>query len=106
MDLAQKFEAACSSNVISIGSLEVGRKYPIVLAHRMTTRFGPSILLSLQETADRIGKIFLPSRYYSLFTSDDSEEINSQRVSIHFVYKGKNVTTKTCDMSIVKERGV
>jgi hypothetical protein len=106
MDLAQKFEAPCSSNIISISSLEVGRKYPIVLANRATTRFGPTILLSLQESVDRMGKIFLPSRYSSVFSDTDIEDVNCQKVSPHFMYQGKSETTKAYDLTIVKEREV
>jgi hypothetical protein len=81
MELAQKFEAACSSDVLSISSLDMGKMYPILLATRVTTRFGSCIVLSPQESAERIGKIFLPSRYHSVFSDMDIEDINSQRVS-------------------------
>jgi hypothetical protein len=81
MDLAQKFEATCSTNVISIGSLDEGLKYPILLAALATTRYGTSIVLTLRDDEKATAtKVFLPSRYYSIFSDTDIADINSQKV--------------------------
>jgi hypothetical protein len=49
MDLAQKFETASATAVLSIDSLDVGLKYPIVLAAKVKTRYGTSIVLALRD---------------------------------------------------------
>jgi hypothetical protein len=45
------------------------------------TRYGPSIVLTLRDDEEAgIAKVFLPSRYYSLFSDTDIDVINSQTV--------------------------
>jgi hypothetical protein len=79
MDLAQTFEATCSTNVISIGSLDAGLKYPILLAARAVTRYDPSIVLTLPDDEEATAaKVFLSGRYYSIFSDKDIADINSQ----------------------------
>jgi hypothetical protein len=81
MDLAQKFEATPATDVIRINSLDIGLKYPILLAARVTTRYGPSIVLTLRDDEEStVTKVFLPNRYYSLFSYADIGAINSQTV--------------------------
>jgi hypothetical protein len=103
MDLAQKFEAVGSTNVISIDKLDVGLEYPILLAARVTTRYGPSIVLTLRDDeVNTAVKAFLPSRYYSIFTDTDIEDVNSQKVHYNFVYKGQKEKSKAFDVAIKK----
>jgi hypothetical protein len=107
MDLAQTFEASCSTNAVSINSLDVGLKYSILLAARVTTKFGPSIVLTLRD--DEVStavKVFLPGRYYSLFSESDIEDINSQKVRYYLVYRGQSEKTKAFDIVIRKEPNV
>jgi hypothetical protein len=103
MDLAQKFDAVRSTDVVSISKLDVGLDYPIVLAARANTRHGPSIVLTLRDDeVNTVVKVFLPSRYYSVFTDPDIEDINSQKVHYNFVYKGENEKTKAYDVMLKK----
>jgi hypothetical protein len=102
MDLAQKFEAVRSTDVIYISKLDLGLEYPILLATRANTRHGPSIVLTLMDEVNTVVKVFLPSRYYSVFTDTDIEDINSQKVHYNFIYKGQNDKTKAYDVTIKK----
>jgi hypothetical protein len=103
MDLAQKFEATCSTNVISIGSLDEGLNYPILLAARATTRYGPSIVLTLRDDEEATAtKVFPPCRYYSIFSDTNIADINSQKKRYYLVYKGQNEKTKDFDIVIKK----
>jgi hypothetical protein len=63
-------------------------------------------VLSLQDEAAAVTKVFLPSRYYSLFSDTDIGDINSQTVPYYFVYKGQNEKTKAFDIVIKKEPNV
>lgn len=47
MDLKTKFQAATSCNSVRISALEVERKYPIIRAERVETKFGQSVLLKI-----------------------------------------------------------
>jgi hypothetical protein len=104
MDLAQKFEATRSNNVISIGSLDEGLNYPILFATRASTRYGPSIVLTLRDDEEATAsKVFLSSCYYCIFSDTDIADINSQKVRYNFVYKGQNEKTKAFDIVIKKD---
>jgi hypothetical protein len=101
MDLAQKFEAARSTNAINISKLDVGLEYPVLLATRANTRHGPSIVLTLLDNeVNTVVKVFLPARYYSVFTDSDIEAINSQKVHYIFIYKGQNEKTRAYDVTL------
>jgi len=57
------------------------RPYPILYARRLTTKFGPTLLLTLQAEENMNIKIYLPRRYAEGFDDQDIEDIN----------EGKNV---------------
>jgi hypothetical protein len=106
MDLAQIFETASATDVLSIASLDVGLKYPIVLAAKLKTGFGPSIVLTLRDDeVSKVLKVFLPSRYYSLFSDADIDVINSQTVRYSFVYSGQHEKTRAFNIGIAKVEG-
>ena len=50
--------------------LELDRKYPIVVAEGIVTKFGPSILLSIKESPHNIATEFMPKRYSSVYSDD------------------------------------
>ena len=71
MDLAQRFEwVACEKN-ISVTELGLNRKYRILLAKRLTTIFGPNVVLTIRGEGAAPARIFLP-REYSDFITDNS----------------------------------
>jgi len=47
MELSKKFQEASSFRTIKINSMEVDRKYRIVYAEQVVTKFGQSVLLSI-----------------------------------------------------------
>jgi hypothetical protein len=47
MDLTRNFEEVASHRAIRISALEINRKYPIVEAQYVVTKYGPNVLLSL-----------------------------------------------------------
>jgi hypothetical protein len=101
--LSQKFEAALSTDVINISKLDVGLEYPVLLAARANTRHGPSIVLTLLDNeVNTVVKVFLPSRYYSVFTDPDIEDINSQKVHYNFIYKGQKEKTRAYEVTLKK----
>jgi len=48
MELTEKFQEGTSCNTIKINMMEVDRKYPVIKAERIVTKFGPTILLSIR----------------------------------------------------------
>ena len=89
MELDRKFEIAQSCRLVSLGSLEPDRAYPIVLAERINTRYGQSVLVCIMDSPICSVKVFLPRRYGNVVSDEDLEAINTQRVALLLVYKGK-----------------
>jgi len=89
MDLPRKFEAANSSRSINISELDTDKKYPIVSAKRIITKFGPTALLTIQDSDSAAAlQIFLPKRYSEVISDDDIDKINKNSVSLNLIYKG------------------
>ena len=88
MDLTRKFQETTFNNTVRISELEIDRKYPIVEARLIDTKYGSTILLSTKDKGDNTIKVFLPKRYIAVFSEQDMTSINSHNVSLHLVYKG------------------
>jgi hypothetical protein len=91
MDLAQKFEGVACYKSISVTELDFNLKYRILMAKRLTTRFGPTVVLTISDS--RAAQVFLPRRYSDVVTDTDIEQINSNAVFLHLVYRGVCSTT-------------
>ena len=91
MELAKRFKEATATTAntsISISSLVINRLYPIVHVKRINTKYGPTVLLSLRNSDEKLVLIFLPKRYANVVSDEDMEKINSRSVSLNLVYKG------------------
>jgi hypothetical protein len=102
MDLSKRFaEATTSSQTVSVGSLDVGNEYPILYAKRMTSKYGSTVLLTLQTSSDSDPVLtLLPKRYADVVSDDDIMKIRDNDVSLHLVFKGVCETTKAFVLAI------
>jgi len=50
MELGKKFEKATLCHSVHVSSLEVERKYPIVHAERVYTKYRPTVLLTIVDS--------------------------------------------------------
>ena len=67
MDLAQKFDGVTCDTNIFVSELDVNRKYRILQARRLTTRFGPTVILTVKGENTAPVQVFLPRRYSDVF---------------------------------------
>ena len=88
MDLSAKFKMISSCQQIKITSLRDNTPYPIERVEKVQTKYGESIILTLQESPHTFVKVFLPKRYGSLFTDNDLHSINAKSVSLNLKYIG------------------
>ena len=95
MDLKTTFQAATSCKSVKISALEVERKYQIIRAERVETKFGQSVLLNILDSPIKTIKIYLPKSYSAVLTDVDIDDINTKGVSLHLIYKGTCVKTKS-----------
>jgi len=88
MELAEKFEEATSCQSVNINSLDTDKKYPIVRSKRITSKFGPTVLLTIRDSESTTIQTFLPKRYSAVVSDDDIEKINNKVVSLNLMYMG------------------
>jgi len=88
MELAKKFEEATTRQSVNINSLDTDKKYPIVRAKRITSKIGPTVLLTIRESESTTVQIFLPKRNSAVVSVDDIEKINNKLVSLNLMYLG------------------
>jgi len=100
MDLAKKFEEATSCVTTNISSLDIEKTYPIVPAKRITTKYGPTVLLIVRDFESSVVQIFTPKRHCSVI-SDDMDKINNGAVSLNILHKDISETSKPCLLAIV-----
>ena len=79
---------ATSTQVFRINKMDIDRKYPIVQADRITTEFGPTVLLIIRDKQFNVSKVFMPRRYSTAFSDEILQEINTHVVTLILVYKG------------------
>ena len=56
MNLTQKFEEATSNNALRISAFEIDRKYPILEAQHIVTKYGSTVLLSIKDKSNNTTK--------------------------------------------------
>ena len=100
MDIKTRFQAVTSCSSEKICALEVARKYPIIRAERVETKFGQAVLLTILDSPMKSIKVFLPKRYSALMTDDDIEDIKSKRVSLNLIYKETCMKTNSYILAI------
>jgi len=90
----QKFDGVTCDTTVSVSELDVNRKYRILRAKRLTTRFSPTVILTVKNGEAAPVQILRPRRYSDVFTDTDIEQINSKAVFLHLIFKGVCPTTK------------
>jgi hypothetical protein len=100
MELGKKFEEATSCHLVHVSSSEVERKYPIVHAERVNTKYWPTVLLTIVDSTLRTLKVFLPKRYAPKFSDLDIEDINPKQVSLYLINKGKCVKANSYILAV------
>jgi hypothetical protein len=65
----------------------------------METKYGGSVLLSLQDCRDECC-VFLPKRYSNALTAKNIEDINAEKFKLRLVYRGLCEDTKTHLLSV------
>jgi len=88
MELARKNRRSYFVPVCQYQLLETDKKYPIVLAKPTTSKFGPTVLLTICDSESTTVQTFLPKRYSAVVSEDDIENINNKVVSLNLTYMG------------------
>jgi len=87
-DLAKQVEEATSCTSLNLSSLEINKLYLIFRAKRITTKYRPTVLLSIRDSEANMVQFFLPKRYSVVISDNDVDKINSKPVSLNLVCKG------------------
>jgi len=81
-DLAKRFEEATAYTSVNLSSLKINKLYPNVHAKRSTTKYGPTVLLSIRVSETSTDQVFIPKCYSAVISDDDMDKINSKAVSL------------------------
>jgi len=87
MDLAKRFEKATAYASVNVTSMEPHKFYPIVSAKRISTQYGPTLVLTLRISETSIVQIFLIKRYSEVMSDADVDSIHSKALALYLVYK-------------------
>jgi hypothetical protein len=102
MELVRRFEQINTCNTVNIGLLQVDRKYPVVRAERVETKYVITILMILRDSPFTTIKVFLPRRYGAIIENEDLNYINFRRVFRNLIFKGKCEKTNSKIMVLEK----
>ena len=101
MDFNQEFDWVTCDTTVCVSELQVNRKYRILRAKRLTRRFGPTVILTVNNGEAAPVQIFLPRRYRDVFTDTDIDQFNCNTVFLHLIFKGVCPATKAYLLAIV-----
>lgn len=76
LNLVNKFNSCNTKSIIHIKDLDDSVKYPIVQAKRVTTKYGTTIQVELENYI-----MFLPNRY-NVLTDEEVKELSNQKFQI------------------------
>ena len=100
MNLGNRFEEATAYSSVNVTSLELNKLCLIVWAKRISTKYGPTVLLTLRVSETSIVQVFLSKRYSEVLSDDDMDSINSKAVALHLLYKGACESSKSYLLAI------
>jgi len=87
MDLTKKFDGVTCYTTVSVSELDEKRKYRILQARRLTTRWGHTVILTVKYEDAAPVQVFQPRRYSDVFSDTDIEQINSNPLFLHIHFK-------------------
>ena len=86
---AEKFTAVNHYEYLRCYEMERGRKYPIIKIESTPTKYGDTLLATIQDPndAEKEYRVFLPKRYSNVFTDDELKAITPK--ALNLIYRGK-----------------
>jgi hypothetical protein len=102
MNLVRKFHEESTCDLIPIDKLQVEVQHRILRAERVYTRYGPSVVLTLQDLESRRYRIYLPRRYCALIADEDIT-IYDRRIILNLICKGTCRATSQHLLNLVHE---
>jgi hypothetical protein len=89
MDLQNKFKAVSSSPIIEISDLSLNVPYSIRTAVRVETLQGPTVMLTLRDSAHYSPRVYLPIEYGRVFSDENINDVNNDKIWNFLIYKRK-----------------
>jgi hypothetical protein len=100
MEVAEKFLEATTCRSVSVGSLEVDRKYPVISARCSDTKYVATVLMTIRGSPSHTIKVFLPKHYGAVITDANLEIINSQEHPLNLIFKRKCINANSYAFAI------
>lgn len=92
MSFLTKFNAVSAIEYKRCSELTINKQYPIVDLKNVDTRYGKSVLVTLEDDGERY-RVYLPKRYADVFADEELRHINPGELLLVF-HGMKNKTTQ------------
>jgi len=69
-------------------------------AGRTTTKFGQSIVIKIKDNSNNTFRVFLSKIYFNVFTDEDINDINKEKIKLLIAYQGKYERTGVYALSL------
>jgi hypothetical protein len=95
----EKFRNIGAQEYKKCSELILGMKYPIETLQNTDTKYGNSVLATVQDHEDKSRKfrIYLPHRYANVFTDEELRCVTPS--TLHLVYRGKREQTTLVEIT-------
>jgi len=100
MDIGKRFDEATAYSTVSVASLEPHKRYPVIRAKRLSTKYGMSVVFTLRNSDANVVQVFLPQRYSDVVTDADIVSINSESTDLNLVYQGVCESSKAYILAV------
>lgn len=99
MSFVEKFKSVSTIEYMKCTELTIGRKYPIIQLQNVETKYGSSVLATIQDPdcTNRQFRVYLPKRYSCVFSDEELRHIH--KGELHLVYGGKQASTVVLDIT-------
>ena len=95
----EKFASVSAIEYCKCSDMQEGKKYPIISLVNTETKYGKSVLATVQHYEDvtRTYRVYLPKRYAGMFTDEELRHITPR--SLHLEYRGKRGQTTIVEIT-------
>jgi hypothetical protein len=89
MELARHFAVVTFKRTVSTSELQRDKQYRITNAVQVNTKYGQSIVVTVEDEGNTAYRVYLLKRYFSVFSDKEIQEINEGKINLFLVYEGK-----------------
>jgi hypothetical protein len=87
--VGQAFCCVTLKRNVRIIELQKDKQYRNTNAVRVNSKYGQSIVVAVEDEANTAYRVYLPKRYFSVFTDKEIQEIYQEKINLLLAYERK-----------------